>query len=135
MNEREKFIMRKQKIVLTRSMILGMLASVVSALFLLMIAGCSTRKPSDDDFHGVWNYPEYNVRLRISEDNTWEMMEETGDVIAGGYCIIDGDAAELYYTYGCPWVNEDGDVMYNVLHYEKKGKLSDGVGYPLTLTD
>ncbi len=86
-------------------------------------------------FTGVWDYPEYNVRLQIFDDNTWEMLDETGEVLAGGDCVIDGDTAELYYTFGSPWENEEGPVMYNVLHFEKKGKLSDGPGYTLKLTD
>ncbi len=110
-------------------------AFVVFLLILVMLAGCSTKKLSGNEFFGVWDYPEADVRLKISEDNTWEMLDDTGNPIAGGDCVVDGDRAELYYTFGSPWENEDGPVMYNVLHYEKKGKLSDAVGEPLFLTD
>lgn len=89
---------------------------------------------TDEDFYGVWDYPEYNVRLRISGDNTWEMLEAADSVTAGGYCTIDGDTAELYYTYGSPWENDGDDpVMYSVLHIEKEGELSDAIGNSLSL--
>jgi len=98
-------------------------------IIFFLLSACGTKEVS---FTGVWDYPEYNVRLRISDDNKWEMIDESGAVLAGGDCVIDKDTAELYYSFGSPWVNEDGPVMYNVLHFEKKRKLSDGIGYPLS---
>ena len=111
-------------------------AIVAPLLILLMLAGC-TGKASANAFFGLWDYPEYNIRLQIFDNNTWEMLDDTGTVIAGGDCVIDGDTAELYYTYGSPWENEEEDepVMYTVLHYKKKGKLSDSMGDTLFLTD
>ncbi|MCR5733064.1 MAG: hypothetical protein K6G22_00530 [Lachnospiraceae bacterium] len=106
---------------------------LAACIVLLMTAGCGSKNIS---FCGVWDYPEYNVRLQIFEDDTWEMQDETGAVIAGGYCLIDGETAELYYSFGSPWESEGDDpVMYNVLNFKRKGKLSDGLGYPLVLTD
>ena len=106
----------------------------VSLLILMMLAGCSG-KLSDNKFSGVWDYLEYNVKLQIFDDNTWEMLDAAVNLVAGGNCVIDGDTAELYYTYGSPWENEDDPVMYTVLHYKKKGKLSDGMDDALLLTE
>ena len=109
--------------------------AALSLLLLVLFVGCGTRQTAEVDFYGVWDYPDYGVRIRISEDNTWEMLEETDTAVAGGDCIIDGDTAELYYTYGSPWGEEDGPVLYNVFYFEKTGELSDGIGYTLTLAE
>ncbi|MCR5733105.1 MAG: hypothetical protein K6G22_00740 [Lachnospiraceae bacterium] len=110
----------------------GIVSLITACLILVILEGCGSK---DVSFCGLWDYPEYNVRIQIFEDNTWEMMDETGSVVAGGDCQIDGKTAELYYSFGSPWEDEDGPVMYNVLHFEKKGKLTDGVGYTIVRAD
>ncbi len=114
---------------------LSLMIIAASVLTLILLAGCGTQKLTEDVFYGVWDYPEYDVRLRISDDNTWEMLDDTGAVLAGGNLVLNGDAAELYYTYGSPWGGDNGADMYNVLHFKNKKELTDGVGYPLYLSD
>lgn len=115
-----------------RAIILFISASLV---VLCLIIGFAISKFSDKDYSGVWDYPEAGVVLQIFDDNTWEMLDETDTVIAGGYLELKADKAELYYSYGSPWGEEDGPVLYNVLSYKRKGVLSDAIGESLTLKD